>query len=966
MLNLPLILKTAVMQKRTFILIDRCMGWLAFTIAAITYCLTIEPTASLWDCPEFITCGYKLEIGHAPGAPFFMLMANLFSQFASSPSEVARMVNLLSALLSAGCILFLFWTITHLVRRLVISNNDYTRGNVVLIEACGLVGTLAYTWSDTFWFSAVEAEVYAFSSFLTALVFWLILKWDDEADSSTSDRWIILIAYIIGLSIGVHLLNLLCIPPMVLFMYYRKAKKITCWRTIGTVVVGALVVALVLYGFIPGIVRIGGWFELLMTNTFGLAYNTGLCVYVLLLAVGIIVWVVKARARLWHTMALSVMSLLLGYSCYAVILVRSSANPPMDENSPDNIFSLGYYLGREQYEDKPLIYGPAYTSEVEREPQGAYLVPRFKDKGAIYQKSPDTTECRYVEVGRKREYLYQQNMLFPRMHSERHSEAYGQWLGGVKVVNGLPTQWDNLRFFFSYQVNHMYLRYLFWNFVGRENNIQGHGEAEHGNWITGISWIDDMLLGCDCSMMPSDLKNNKGRNTFYGLPLLLGVLGMIWQIRRGKHGSRQWKVIMLLFLMTGLAIVVYLNQTPVEPRERDYAYAGSFYAYAIWIGMGVAGLSAMLRKMQLKRQGSLIAIVLGMLVPLQMVSQTWDDHDRSGRYVCRDFGANYLNSMQDEGCPVIFTNGDNDTFPLWYNHEVEGVRTDTRVCNLSYAQTDWYIDQMKRPAYNSPSLPITWSREQYTEGRNEFVAVAPDDSMTIEYMGQPMTIHMNGATHLSKSDLLVLEMLEHTPGNRPLYLSISLGGSLLPFLQDHLVLEGLAYRIVPECVGKKIDVEHLYDNVMNRFRYGGLSQPGLYIDEDAMRMAHTHQFVMSMLITKLMEHGDMKRAKEVADKWLTELPNYNVPYTEDALAMAECYYRLEDYGKADEIVENLLRRSSEWISWYNSLELRGKSISQFHKNSWFRTMQHALITANNNKRAKLIDNYIKTYEDNIK
>lgn len=954
------------MQKRTFIIIDRSMGWLAFAIAAITYCLTIEPTASLWDCPEFITCGYKLEIGHAPGAPFFMLMANLFSQFASNPSEVARMVNLLSALLSAGCILFLFWTITHLVRRLVISNNNYTRSSVALIESCGMVGALAYTWSDTFWFSAVEAEVYAFSSFLTALTFWLILKWEEEAESNTSDRWIILIAYIIGLSIGVHLLNLLCIPPMVLFMYYRKSKKITRWRTIGAIAVGALVVALVLYGFIPGIVRIGGWFELLMTNVFGFPYNTGLCVYVLLLTIGTIIWIAKARTRLWHTLALSIMSLLLGYSCYAVILVRSSANPPMDENSPDNIFSLTYYLGREQYGDKPLIYGPAYTSEVQRVPEGDYLVARFKDKGAIYQKSSDTTECRYVEVGRRHDCIYRQNMLFPRMHSERHGEAYEQWLGGVDKRNGLPTQWDNLRFFFSYQINHMYLRYLFWNFVGRENNIQGHGEAEHGNWITGINWIDNMLLGCDTDMMPSDLKNSKGRNVFYGLPLLLGVLGMIWQIRCGKRGNQQWNVVMLLFLMTGLAIVVYLNQTPMEPRERDYAYAGSFYAFAIWIGMGVAGLSALLRKMQLKRWNHIIAAGLSLLVPLQMVCQTWDDHDRSDRYMCRDFGANYLNSMQDEGYPIILTNGDNDTFPLWYNHDVEGVRIDTRVCNLSYAQTDWYIDQMKRPAYDSPSLPITWSREQYTEGRNEFITVAPDDSITIEYMGKPMTIRMNGATTLSKSDLLVLELLEQTPCNRPLYTSISLGGSLLPFLQDHLVLEGLAYRIVPESVGTIVDVERLYDNIMNRFRYGGLSKPGLYVDDDAMRMAHTHQFVMSILITKLMASGDMKRARLVADKWQKELPDYNVPYTEDALAMAECYYRLKNYGKADDIVTNLLERSTEWLSWYKSLERHGKPISQFHRNSWFRTMQHALITANNNKRTKLLDKYIKIYEDNIR
>ncbi len=950
------------MQKRTFTVIDRCMGWSAFAIAAITYCLTIEPTASLWDCPEFIACGYKLEVGHSPGAPFFMLVANLFSQFAGSPSEVARMVNLLSALLSAGCILFLFWTITHLVRRLVLSGNDYSYSKVVLVESCGMVGALAYTWSDTFWFSAVEAEVYAFSSFLTAVVFWLILKWEEEADSSASDRWIILIAYIIGLSIGVHLLNLLCIPPMVLLMYYRKAGKTTRWRTAGAIAAGASVVAFVLYVFIPGIVKAGGWLELLMTNVFNCPYNTGLYVYAVLLILGMTTWILKARTRLWHVTALSVMSLLLGYSCYAVILVRSSANPPMDENSPDNIFSLAYYLGREQYGDKPLVYGPAYTSEVERKPEGEYLVPCFKDKGAVYQKSPDSTVCRYVEVGRRRDYIYQQNMLFPRMHSERHGEAYEQWLGGVEKRNGLPTQWDNLRFFFSYQINHMYLRYLFWNFVGRENDIQGHGEAEHGNWITGIRWIDDILLGCDTEKMPSDLKSNKGRNTFYGLPLLLGILGMTWQIRCGKHGNQQWNVIMLLFLMTGLAIVVYLNQTPVEPRERDYAYAGSFYAYAIWIGMGVAGLSAVLQKLRLGRWNCMVATVVCIMIPLQMLSQTWDDHDRSDRYMCRDFGANYLYSMQDEGHPVIFTNGDNDTFPLWYNHDVEGVRTDTRVCNLQYAQTDWYIDQMKRPAYDSPSLPITWSREQYTEGRNEYVTVSPDDSITTEYLGRPMTIRMNGASHLTKSDLLVLEILEHTPCSRPLYISIGLGGSMLPFLQDHLVLEGLAYRIVPETVGMTVDVERLYDNIMNRFRYGGLSRPGLYVDENVMRMARTHQFLMSVLITELMKRGDMKRAGLVADKWQSELPDYNVPYTDDALAMAECHYRLGDYGKGDDIVENLLERSAEWIAWYKSLELTEKPVSRHQRDSWLRTMQHALITADKFKRTELTDKHIKDYE----
>lgn len=947
------------MQKRTFSIIDRCMGGVAFSVAAITYVLTIEPTASLWDCPEFITCGYKLEIGHSPGAPFFMLVANLFSQFASSPSEVSRMVNLLSALLSAGCILFLFWSITHLARRIIVSDEEFTKRKVLLIESCGLVGALTYTWSDTFWFSAVEAEVYAFSSFLTALVFWLILKWEDEADSHESDRWLVLIAYIIGLSIGVHLLNLLCIPPMVLIMYYRRSTKITRWRTMGALATGALLVAFVLYGIIPGVMKVGGWFELLMTNILGMPYHTGLLIYAALLTLVIIIWIYKAKKRLWRTASLCFMSLLIGYSCYAVILVRSTANPPMDENSPDNVFALAGYLGREQYGDKPLLYGHAYTSDVEREPHGDYLVPRFKDKGPIYQTSPDSGVCRYVEVNRKLDYIYTQNMLFPRMHSARHAAAYEQWLGGVSIKNGLPTQRDNLRFFFSYQINHMYLRYFMWNFVGRQNNLQGYGEVEHGNWITGIHWIDDHLLGCDTSKMPSDLQNNKGHNVYYGIPFLLGLLGMIWQIRRGRQGKQQWNVVMLLFLMTGLAIVIYLNQTPMEPRERDYAYAGSFYAFAIWIGMGVAGLEALLQRLHLRQWSTVSATLISVLVPIQMVSETWDDHDRSDRYMCRDFGANYLNSMPDEGHPILLTYGDNDTFPLWYNHEVEGVRTDTRVCNLSYAQTDWYIDQMKRPAYESPGLPISWDKEQYTEGRNEVIPVNPNDSIMLQYMGQPMNIKMDGVGRLTKSDLLVLEMLAHTTPDRPIYTSVNLGSSNLPFLRNHLVLEGLAYRIVPESVGVQVDVERLYDNIMHRFSYGGLSKPGLYVDEDAMHMAHTHQYIMSVAINKLMEQGDLKRAKQIADKWQKELPHINVPYTEDALAMAECYYKLKETERADAIIKNLLERSAEWLYWYNSLESERKPVSQASKNCWLHTLQHALLVANNHERSEIIEQYIK-------
>ena len=638
------------MQQETFKKFNICMAWLVYAIAAIVYGLTVEPTASLWDCPEFIACGYKLEIGHPPGAPVFMLAANLFSQMASDPSHVALMVNLLSALLSAGCIFFLFLTITHLSEKLIVKSeeqeNAIAKSQVVTIEACGMVGALAYTFSDTFWFSAVEAEVYAFSSFLTALMFWLILKWESEMDKPGSTRWIVLIAYITGLSIGVHLLCLLCLPAMSFVVYFRRTKRVTWKGMLKTLIAGGLLVAAILYGLIPGVVKFGGWFELLFTNVLGCPYNTGLICYILLLTGTIIIAYHKAKRRIVRLSLACLLMMLIGYSSYGVIFIRANAQTPMCENAPDNIFSLGSYLNREQYGKTPLFYGPAYCSEIDRVAEGEYLVPRQKEGKAVYRPVADSTKQEYEVVRHDIDYLYKNNMYFPRMHSSRHAKAYEDWMGGVEKKDGVPTAAENLRFFLSYQVNFMYWRYFLWNFVGRQNNIQGHGEVEHGNWITGFRWIDDWLLGCDTSKLPSDLKENKGRNVFYALPLLLGLVGMLWQWRKGSKGKQQFLVVMLLFLMTGLAIVVYLNQTPLQPRERDYAYAGSFYAFAIWIGMGVGMISEKV-KVKSGKYATIMAFLSAiacLLVPIQMVTQTWDDHDRSGRYTCRDFGANYLNT----------------------------------------------------------------------------------------------------------------------------------------------------------------------------------------------------------------------------------------------------------------------------------------------------------------------------------
>ncbi len=798
--------KYSAIMKR-FRLLNNTLGWFTFLVAALTYCLTVEPTASFWDCPEFILSGNKLEVGHPPGAPFFMLAANFFSLFAA-PENVAYMVNIMSALLSAAGIMFLFWSITHLVRKLIVGNSStVTTAQTITILASGLVGALAYTWSDTYWFSAVEGEVYSFSSLFTAVVFWLILKWEDNADAPHSDRWLILIAYLVGLSIGVHLLNLLCIPAIVLVVYYKKFPGKNWKYTLLALAVSALLVAVVLYGIVPGVVKVGGWFELLFVNVLGMPFNTGLYIYLAVLfatltagivlterfgeqtertqkiitallvasvallgipfyghkagmsiVIGIIVLaalafialmqkdtvetgkksgIIKSAKRylvsfrMFNTAFLCMLFIMIGYSSYALIVIRSAANTPMDQNSPEDIFTLGVYLNREQYGTRPLFYGQAFTSELQYDESGrAVSTPT----SPVYARDYENGKYKIVEYNK--EYQYAQNMLFPRMYSDDHAAHYESWCG--KITNTvpsqlhagrvkMPTQLDNIAFFINYQVNHMYWRYFLWNFVGRQNDIQGHGEKEHGNWITGIPFLDEIRLG-DIDSMPEFIKENKGRNVFFALPLILGIIGLVWQARRGNEGKRLLLVVGMLFFMTGLAIVLYLNQTPMQPRERDYAYAASFYAFAIWIGMAVAGIVEYIEKRTRKESAARNAIVAAvcLLVPVQMVSQTWDDHDRSGRYACRDFGQNYLNTLPDSCSPIIFTCGDNDTFPLWYSQEVEGERTDSRVCNLSYIQADWYIDQMKRPAYESPALPISLRSEDYNGDTNQFVFILPD------------------------------------------------------------------------------------------------------------------------------------------------------------------------------------------------------------------------------------------------
>ena len=744
----------SVMKQKQYKQLNNVIGWTIFLIASVTYVLTIEPTASFWDCPEFILSCNKLEVGHPPGAPFFMLTGNVFSLFANDSSQVAYMVNLMNALLSAGCILFLFWSITHLAQKLICPNlNELTTSQIITILGSGLVGALTYTWSDTFWFSAVEGEVYAYSSLFTSLVFWLILKWENDANHAHSDRWIILIAYLIGLSIGVHLLNLLCIPAIVWVYYFKKRPHASWKESMVVLMVSALLIAVVLYGIVPGIVKMGGYFELLCVNVLSLPFNSGLVIYILLLAAcliwgiyesyigksilrtnlsflfsilllgipfygygvssfaiatcitGMIAYYLFGRIpeswrinlRTINTTLIALMMMLVGYSSYTLILIRSAANTPMDQNSPEDIFTLGEYLAREQYGTRPLLYGKTYTSQpsIKEAENGCHY--EIKESSPTYRPklkvSPDEKDC-YEKISGGQDYVYAQNMLFPRMYSKDHADSYERWLGGMKghsvpynecgdiQMVKVPTQWENLLFLLRYQINFMYWRYFLWNFAGRQNDNLGQGEIENGNWITGIPFIDNVLIG-NQTLLPDVLKNNKGRNVYFCLPLLLGIIGLYWQLSNGHKGCQQAAIVGILFFMTGLALVLYLNQTPDQVRERDYAYAGSFYAFAIWIGLGVAGVASFFGKHLHVKDTSALSVVICLLVPLQMVGQTWDDHDRSNRYTCRDFGHNYLNSVSTEGKPILFSYADNDSFPLWYNQEVEGIRTDVRVSNSS-------------------------------------------------------------------------------------------------------------------------------------------------------------------------------------------------------------------------------------------------------------------------------------------
>ena len=1016
---------------KQFKLANNVLGGVVFAIAATVYLMTIEPTASFWDCGEFITSAYKLQVGHPPGAPFFMLVANLFTQL-SDASNVARMVNSMSALFSALTILFLFWTITHLARKLIVKGTEtISLSQTILILGCGLVGSLAYTFSDTFWFSAVEGEVYASSSLFTAVVFWLILKWEDNADAPHADRWIILIAYLMGLSIGVHLLNLLCIPAIVLVYYYKKYENPTLKGMVYALLISFAIVIIILIGIVQGLVEVAGLFELFFVNVLKMPFNTGVFVYVLAIA-GVIVWAIwetmreevnKTRMKIafitaitlsgipfigdgyligfaiicaltifmfsykrinikaLNTILVSLMVIVIGYSTFALILIRATADTPMNQNNPCDIFALRTYLAREQYGETPLLYGRTFVSEHKREQRGNYMVT-VTTKGApvwarMVKDNPNEQD-RYITISdnEKPVFVEETCMLFPRMYSTKespsHIDFYKEW-GQVKgtpvrITVGdqtktvmKPTFAENLRFFFSYQLNFMYWRYFMWNFSGRQNDFQSYGDIMHGNWITGIKFIDELRVGPQDNM-PFDIANNNGHNVYYMIPLILGLIGIFYQVlKKGNEGVQSFWITFFLFFMTGIAIVMYLNQEPYQPRERDYAYAGSFYAFCIWIGLGVAGIAKLLEKANLPPlAANTIASLVCILSPLQMGSQTWDDHDRSGRYLVRDFGHNYLESCEPNA--VIFTHGDNDTFPLWYAQEVEGIRTDVRVCNTSYLQTDWYINQMKRQAYNSDALPISWKQKDYAYGKRSIFHVYPRtdqpqpigailnylksddpnhklqnynflpamnlflkvDSANVvakrtvnpeyePYIVDEMNFNFEGKNYISIVDVITLDMLNTNKWERPIYNAIT--APVSSYLDDYKQRTGLAYQIVPiKTAGTNmtINTQKMYDNVMHKFKWGGLEKPGLYLDETAMRMCKVQRgAIFGELARALIAENKIDSAIKVLDRCVEVFPEENVPYDASAQYMAILYFQLGEKEKARKIATSI---SSYYIS----------------------------------------------------
>ncbi|MCF8219045.1 MAG: DUF2723 domain-containing protein [Bacteroidales bacterium] len=1004
---------------------NNLIGWLVFGIAALVFILTAEPTASFWDCGEYIATAYKLQVGHPPGAPLFQMIGRFFSLFAfGDTSLVAYTINIMSALSSAFAVLFLFWIITYFAKKIVVNyyKSEIGTAEKIMIFGSGAVGALAFTFADSFWFSAVEGEVYALSSFFTAIVFWAIIRWEQSADDIYSYRWLILIAYLIGLSIGVHLLNLLAIPAITMIFYFRKYKPTTKGIII-SLIISILILAGVMYVIVPGIVKFAGIFERVFVNSFGLPFNSGTIFYFLLVA-GLIVYGLhytrKKKKVVANTVILSLMFVLIGYSSFVMLVIRSNADTPIDENNPESALSLLSYLNREQYGDWPIVHGRYFNAPRKGEAKdGVPMYERFylvQDGNRQVKKFLEKDEAKefvsesgkdykidheYIVVhdakGEVPTYHDDFKTIFPRMWSnsqKQHARGYKKW-SGFNGNNGIPISirtpggenevrhkpkffQHNIRFFFSYQIGHMYLRYFMWNFAGRQNDIQGHGNPLKGNWISGIPFIDN-LRGDVAPMedLPMHMAKNKAHNTFYLLPLLLGIIGFFYHLNVDKRNTF---VVFLMFIMTGLAIIVYLNQYPYQPRERDYAYAASLFAFAIWIGLGVMSLTRLLSKVIPKNISAiLVTLVTLIAVPGIMAAEGWDDHDRSERYTALDVAKNYLNSCKENA--ILFTFGDNDTFPLWYAQEVEGIRTDVRVVNLSLLNTGWYADQMSRKAYESDPVPFSMDHEQYRTGTRDYVFIYEENlkkdkhyelKKIMDFVGsdnkQTKLQTRGGAKNyfptrkfkitvdsakvveegvvrpedrdkivdeikwkisgngVMKNRMLQLDFIANNNWERPVYFAITTGSQAYANLEEYFQLEGLAYRLVPvkdddnDGMTGRVATDIMYDNMMNKFEWGNMGKKGVFLDETNRRMTMNFRSNFGRLANALIEEGKEEKAEKVCDKCLEVIPDFKIPYDYFIIPVAEAYYKIDAIEKADKVMNRLLEIYNNDLAYYFNLK----------------------------------------------
>lgn len=947
---------------------NNLLGWIAFLISTVVYVLTLEPTASYWDCGEFIAAAYKMQIVHQPGAPLFLMLQNIFSNLAFGNKEtLAYWMNFGSAVSSGLTILFLFWTITALARKVLWKNGtELTQGNLIQIMGAGLVGALAYSFSDTFWFSAVESEVYAMSSLCTAIVFWAILKWEAHADEPRADKWLLFIAYIMGLSIGVHLLNLLTIPALALVVYFKRTKQATNGGIFKTLLIGVVIVAFVLWGIIQYLIKFAAYFDLFFVNSLGFGFGSGVICFALLviggLTYGIFYSIKQLKPRL-NLILLAVCFIIFGYGSFAMILVRAKADTSLNNSDPDNAFSFLSYLNREQYGEEPLIKGPYFTSKVIDRSEG----------GSTYIKGDE----KYENIGRKYSYIYDRETVFPRIYSSDagrgHPQFYRSWLNMSE--NEQPTFGNNFNFFFTYQIGHMYARYFFWNFVGRQNDQKGDGSFTEGNWVSGIKPIDQARLGGQ-DALPESLKTDPSNNKFYGLPLILGIIGALWHFKRKQKDAG---IVGLLFFFTGLAIVLYLNQTPLQPRERDYAYAGSFYAFAIWIGLGVIGLADFLQKKTNQKNAGIIATIVGLLVaPVLMAKEGWDDHDRSTKYVARDLAKNYLESCAPNA--ILFTYGDNDTYPLWYVQEVENFRPDVRIVNLSLLSADWYVRQMKEKVNEAEGLPISMKNSQFKQGTRDGmsymdrgfktpielgsvldVLLSDNPNDQVEYQDGSrsnylftkkfkLTVNKEDVVsnsvvpakwqgnivdsmvwdynkdYVSKAELAIFDILVHNDWERPIYFATTVPNSNYLGLDNYLINEGFAMRLMPVKfdqtddemhMGESVNTEALYENTMNKFVWGNLAD-ARYLDPESYGMLSLIINNFSTLSQSLIEEGKPEEAQKVLDKCLAVIPQriYSLREARVLYFLNRQLYQAGSTEKANELVERNGKYVSDLLKYY--------------------------------------------------